>query len=156
MLDKIFGFSHVPPIIKGTAATTAGAGGVLIADGIINASTGPIIAGMVTVIGTAVIVVAGQLWGAANKAYAEREVIRTKAEVDRRAADLVADTAERAALLHDHLQREAEMREEIRQLYQQQADLRDKLEAEIRKNPRGPSNDGPNPGVSDRSPATHG
>lgn len=96
-------------VVKTIAGT--GVGTALIADGVINASTGPIVAGMVTIIGTAAVVVAGQFWAARNKAEAER-----------RAMELKADADVRASLLRDYQARDAANQEEIRGLRNQLID----------------------------------
>ncbi len=88
-----------------------GLGGALIADGMLNASTGPIVAGMVTIIGTAAVVVFGQLMAARNKAYAEQ-----------RAIDLAAEVNERAALLRDYQQDKDKDRARIDQLQERLID----------------------------------
>jgi hypothetical protein len=90
MLDtKISGLAIGKTIAGG------GLGSALIADGFINNTTGPILAGMVTIIGTAAVVVYGQWMAARNKALAETRAIELKDRAD-----------ERESLLKDYRDRE--------------------------------------------------
>jgi hypothetical protein len=90
MIDTKFSGMAVSKAIAG-----GGLGGALIADGVVNASTGPILAGMVTIVGTAAIVVYGQYRAA-----------RTKADAEEHASELRSRAEERESLLKDYRDRE--------------------------------------------------